>query len=63
MRLDFLCTYTVEDLEFLDTFVHIHVYKVTMHEYKTIVMGISNHWNGIRTGLDWNGMEQYGIAK
>ena len=29
--------------------------------------GVSNHWNGIRTGLDWNGMrdgmERYGIAK
>ena len=26
-------------------------------------LGVSNHWNGIRTGLDWTGMEQYGIVK
>ena len=28
-----------------------------------LATGVSNHWNGIRTGLDWNGMERYGIAK
>ena len=30
-------------------------------------LGLPNRWNGIRTGIDWNkdwnGMEQYGIAK
>ena len=25
--------------------------------------GVSSHWNGIRTGLECNGIEQYGIAK
>ena len=30
--------YTVEDLEFLDAPVHIHVHAVTMHKYKTIIM-------------------------
>ena len=25
--------------------------------------GVSNHWNEIRTGLDWNGIEQYGLVK
>ena len=38
MRLDSLCTYTVENLEFLDTPVHIHVHMVTMHGYKVIMM-------------------------
>ena len=33
IRLGSLCKYTAEDLEFLDTPVHIHV--VTMHKYKT----------------------------
>ena len=37
MRLDSLCTYTAENLEFLDTPVHIHVHVVTMHEYKSIL--------------------------
>ena len=37
-RLDFLYTYTVEDLEFLDTPVHIHLGVVTMHEYKIIMI-------------------------
>ena len=27
------------------------------HKGGASVTGISNHWNGIRTGLDWNGME------
>ena len=22
-----------------------------------MIQGVSNHWNGIRTGLDWTGME------
>ena len=29
-------------------------------------MGVSNHWIGIRTGMEWNGMEwrsRYGIAE
>ena len=30
--------YTAENVEFLDTPVHIHVHVVTMHEYKTIMM-------------------------
>ena len=33
--LDSLYTNAAENLEFLDTLVHIHVYMVTMHEYKT----------------------------
>ena len=39
-RLDSLCIYTAENLEFfyIDTLVHIHVHVVIMHEYKTIVM-------------------------
>ena len=37
MRLASLCTYTAENLEFLDTPVHIHVHMVTIHEYKTIM--------------------------
>ena len=36
-RLDSLCTYTVENLEFLGTPVHIHVHMMTMHKYKTIM--------------------------
>ena len=40
MRLDSLCTYTAENLEFLDTPVHIHVQVATMHEYKTIIMTV-----------------------
>ena len=32
-----LWTYTVEDLEFLDIPVHVHMHVVTMHEYKTIM--------------------------
>ena len=36
-RLDSLCKYTAENLEFLDTPVHIHVHVVTMHEYKIIM--------------------------
>ena len=36
MRLDYFCTYTAVDLEFLDILVYIHVHVVTMHEYKTI---------------------------
>ena len=38
MRLDSLYTYTAENLEFLDTSVHIHVHVVPMYEYKTIIM-------------------------
>ena len=34
-KLDSLCLYIAEDLELLDTPVHIHVHVVTMHEYKT----------------------------
>ena len=37
MRLDSFYTYTVEDLEFLDTPVYTYVHVVTMHEYKTII--------------------------
>ena len=37
MRLDSFCTYAVENVEFLDTPVHLHVHVVTMHEYKTII--------------------------
>ena len=36
MRLDSLCTYTMEDPEFLDTPIHIHVHVTTMQKYKTI---------------------------
>ena len=36
--IDSLCTYTEENLEFLDTPVHtLHVHVVTMHEYETIM--------------------------
>ena len=28
---------TAEDLEFLDTLVHIHMHVLTMHEHKTIM--------------------------
>ena len=35
-RLDSLCKYTVENLEFLDTPTHIDV--ATIHKYKTIIM-------------------------
>ena len=29
-----------------------------LHDDKTnMLRGVSNHWNGIRIGLDWNGME------
>ena len=38
MRLDSLCTYSAEDLEFLDTPVHIRMHVVAMHEYKTTMM-------------------------
>ena len=38
MRLDSLCTYTAENLEFLDIPVHIHVHVVTMYKYKAIMM-------------------------
>ena len=37
MRLDLLCIYTVENLEFLDTSVHIRIDVVAMQEYKTIL--------------------------
>ena len=37
-RLDSLCTYTLENLEFLDTPVHIHVHMATTHEYKTVLI-------------------------
>ena len=30
--------YTVEDLEFLNTPVHIHIHVVTIHECKTVMM-------------------------
>ena len=38
-RLDFvhIATYAVEDLEFLDTPVHIDIHVVTLHEYDTIM--------------------------
>ena len=40
MRLDSLCTYVyaLENLEVIDTPVHIHVHVVTMHEHKPIMM-------------------------
>ena len=37
-KLASFCTYAVEDLEFLDTPVCIHMCVVTTHEYKTIMM-------------------------
>ena len=42
MRLDSLCTYTAENLEFLDSPVHIHVHGVTMNKYKTHVSFVQN---------------------
>ena len=42
MRLDSFCIYTAENLEFLDTPVHIHVHGMTMHEYKTHVTFVRN---------------------
>ena len=36
MRLDYLCTYLAENLEFLYTPVHVHM--VIMHKYKTVMM-------------------------
>ena len=40
IRDQILCAhiYTAENLEFLDTPVHIHIHVVTMHEYKTIMV-------------------------
>ena len=38
MRLDSLYTYITENLELLDTPVHIHIHVVTINEYKTIMM-------------------------
>ena len=26
-------------------------------------LGVSNHWNGIRTGLDWTGLEWNGTIQ
>ena len=43
MRLDSLCTVTVEDHEVLDTPVHVHVHVVTMHKWKIIVMVLITH--------------------
>ena len=39
IRLDFvlIISYTMEDLEFLDTPVYIDTYVVTLHEYNTIM--------------------------
>ena len=34
---DSLCTYTAENLELLDTPVHIHVHVMAMHEYEAII--------------------------
>ena len=37
-RIDSLCTCTTEDLEFLDTPIHMLMYVVTMHKCKAIMM-------------------------
>ena len=37
-RIDSLCTCTAEDLEFLDTPVHMLMYVVTMHKCKAVMM-------------------------
>ena len=37
--------------------------KVIIKSFVKIFWGVSNHWNGIKTGMDWNGIEHYGIAK
>ena len=43
MRLDSLCTVTVEDHEVLDTPVHVNVHVVTMHKWKIIMMVLITH--------------------
>ena len=38
MRLDSFCTDTVEDHEFLDNSVQVHVHTLTMYKWNTIMM-------------------------
>ena len=44
-------------------FIHLvqwlgHCGRWVVYKKRTVkrCKGVSNHWNGIRTGLDWNGM-------
>ena len=43
MRLNSLCTVTVEDHKVLDTPVHVHVHAVTMHKWKIVMMVLITH--------------------
>ena len=52
MTTDSLCTYTAENLEFLDTPIHtLHVHVVTMHEHKKIMMVLIVSVRQIVTGF------------
>ena len=53
-----MCTGSLKDLG-----VDLNVCSRYGFQAYTELLGVSNHWNGVRTGLDWNGMERYGIAK
>ena len=39
------------------------LYKYGLGCYYIACGGVSNHWNGIRTGLEWNGLDWNGKVR